>query len=84
MGCIQMIKVKIKLDSPSELAELNAAASAVPFDIDLASGWYVADAKSLVGLFGLKLAQPIRMRIYTDQVSAEPFLQRIKKLIIKG
>lgn len=77
-----MVKIKIKLNRPDELTMLNAAASDMPFDIDVSSGWYVADAKSLVGLFGLNVAAPIRVKLYTDMKSAEPFLQRIRKLIL--
>ena len=50
-----MVKLQIKLSKPDDLTLLNNAASAMPFDIDLSSGWYVADAKSLVGLFGLEI-----------------------------
>lgn len=61
---------------------LNAAAAAMPFDIDVSSGWYLADAKSLVGLFGLKLSEPVKVKMYTDWKSAEPFLQSIRGMII--
>ena len=77
-----MVKVRIKLDNPSRLAELSTAASAMPFDIDVSSDWYVADAKSLVGLFGLKLSKPVHVRIYTDRRSAQPFLDSIQGMLI--
>ena len=69
-----MVKLKIRMEKPDDLTMLNAAASAMPFDIDASSGWYIADAKSLVGLFGLKL--------YTDWKTAEPFLLSIRRLIL--
>ena len=77
-----MVKVRIKLDNPGGLAELSTAASAMPFDIDVSSDWYVADAKSLVGLFGLKLSKPIHVCIYTDRHSAQPFLDSIQGMLI--
>lgn len=77
-----MIKVRIKLDSPERITELNAAAANMPFDIDVSSGWYVADAKSLVGLFGLKLYKPIRVSIYTDRRHAQPFLESIQAMLV--
>lgn len=77
-----MIKVRIKLDSSDKLTKLNAAAAAMPFDIDVSSGWYVADAKSLVGLFGLKLSKPIRVSIYTDRRHAQPFLDSIQTMLV--
>lgn len=78
-----MIKLKIRIEKSADLTMLNAAASAVTFDIDASSGWYMADAKSLVGLFGLKLSQPVQLRLYTDWKTAEPFLQVIRRLILQ-
>ncbi len=79
----RMIKVRIRMEKSSDLATLNAAASSMPFDIDLVSGWYVADAKSMVGLFGLNLSAPIRVDIYTDRRNAEPFLRRIRPMLME-
>ena len=39
------------------------------FDIELESGRYIVDAKSIMGIFSLDLSKPIKMRIYTDDVS---------------
>ena len=77
-----MVKLQIKLSKPDDLTLLNNAASAMPFDIDLSSGWYVADAKSLVGLFGLEISEPIGVKQYMDQKQAQPFLDKIGKMII--
>lgn len=76
-----MIKVWIRLDKSDDLAKLNAVASRMPFDIDLVSGWYIADAKSIVGLFGLDWTSTIRVDIHTDRCSAEPFLQYLRPMM---
>ena len=39
------------------------------FDIDLESGRYIVDAKSIMGIFSLDLSKPIIMRIYAEDVS---------------
>lgn len=50
------------------------------FDIDLESGRYVVDAKSIMGIFSLDLSKPIIMRIYTDDTSAiEPKLAQFER-----
>lgn len=77
-----MVKVQIQLDSPEKITELNAAAADMPFDIDVSSGWYVADAKSLIGLFGLKLSKPLCVNIYTDRRHAQPFLDSIQTMLV--
>ena len=49
-----------------------------PYDIDLRSGRFVVDAKSILGIFSLDLSKPIVMEIYTDScddllADIEPF-----------
>ncbi len=36
------------------------------FDIDLVSGRYVVDAKSIMGIFSLDLSKPIKVEIHSD------------------
>ena len=38
-----------------------------PFDIDLSSGRYIVDAKSIMGIFSLDLAKPILVDSHTDK-----------------
>jgi phosphotransferase system HPr-like phosphotransfer protein len=51
-----------------------------PFDIDLRSGRYVVDAKSLLGIFSIDLSRPILMTIYSDD--CEELLRDIAPYII--
>ena len=37
-----------------------------PYDMDLRSGRYVVDAKSILGIFSLDLSKPITLEVYTD------------------
>ena len=37
-----------------------------PYDMDLRSGRYVVDAKSILGIFSIDLSRPIRLDIYND------------------
>lgn len=83
MGMINMIKVRVKIEKSDDLARLNQAATEVPFDIDLVSGWYIVDAKSMIGIFSLDLTTPIRVDIHTDRRDAELFLDKIRSMIVK-
>lgn len=38
------------------------------FDLDLVSGRYVVDAKSIMGIFSLDLSKPITLRVFSDDV----------------
>ena len=37
-----------------------------PYDMDLRSGRYVVDAKSILGIFSLDLSKPITLEIYAE------------------
>ena len=49
------------------------------FDIDLESGRYVVDAKSIMGIFSLDLSKPIMMRIHTDD--NEEIMEKLKPFL---
>ncbi len=51
------------------------------FDIDLVSGRYAVDAKSIMGIFSLDLSKPIELRAYTDD--AEEMLAVLDRFIVK-
>lgn len=50
------------------------------FDVDLVSGRYVVDAKSIMGIFSLDLSRPITLRVFADDV--EQFEAAIKDFLI--
>ena len=51
------------------------------FDIDLESGRYVIDAKSIMGIFSLNLANPIKIYIHSDNTDRiEKELEQFKDL----
>ena len=52
-----------------------------PYEIDLHSGRYVVDAKSLLGIFSLDLSKTIEMLVYSDDCS--DLLSEIKPYIVK-
>ena len=51
------------------------------FDIDLVSGRYAIDAKSIMGIFSLDLSKPIQLNAHTDD--AEDLLKDLNKFIVK-
>ena len=48
-----MASVTIRLNSIGEVKEFNRIAATVPGDVDLHSGRYCVDAKSIMGIFAL-------------------------------
>ena len=52
-----------------------------PYDMDLRSGRYVVAAKSILGIFAIGLARPIRMDIYSDD--CDGLLKALDSYIVK-
>lgn len=50
------------------------------FEIDLTSGRYVVDAKSIMGIFSLDLSKPIKAEVHSDD--CDKFVGEIKKFIV--
>ncbi|HAZ18763.1 MAG TPA: hypothetical protein DCY75_01150, partial [Clostridiales bacterium] len=51
-------------------------------DVDLSSGRYVVDGKSIMGIFSLDLLKPIEMTVSNDKTAGE-LLSRISSFIVK-
>lgn len=61
-----MKSFKVMLSSIVDVKNFVNITSMFEFDIDLVSGRYVVDAKSLMGIFSLDLSKPIIMRVYNE------------------
>ena len=75
-----MKTVMIALNSISDVKTFVNIVSKCDFDIDLTSGRYVVDAKSIMGIFSLDLSKPIAMEVYDD--ACDDLLEEIKPFII--
>lgn len=51
------------------------------FDVDLVSGRYAIDAKSIMCIFSLDLSKPIQLEAHSDD--CEAFFEEIKDFIVK-
>ncbi|MBQ9375869.1 MAG: HPr family phosphocarrier protein [Ruminococcus sp.] len=76
-----MTKVTIKLDSIADVKKFVSVVSMYDYDVDLASGRYAIDAKSIMGIFSLDLSNPIELIAHSD--NADAFLDEIKEFIVK-
>ncbi len=76
-----MIVCDIRLSTIEDVRNFVNAVTACEYDVDLASGRYIVDAKSIMGIFSLDLLQPIRMTIHAD--SADAFLAKVDSFLVK-
>ena len=61
-----MKSFNIQLNSINDVKVFVNTVNKYSFDIDLTSGRYVVDAKSMMGIFSLDLAKPIKIEIFDD------------------
>ena len=57
-----MSTMKILIDSIVKVKEFNNLAVKFPCEIDIVSGRYIIDGRSLMGLFSLDLGKPVEMK----------------------
>ncbi len=70
----------ILLSSINDIKAFVNIVNKYEFDVDLTSGRYVVDAKSIMGIFSLDLSKPIKVDVYADD-EAEAFISEIKAYI---
>ena len=75
-----MKKTTVMLDSISAVKNFVNIVTAYDFEVDLASGRYAVDAKSIMGIFSLDLSKPIQLTAHTDD--ADKFFNEIKDYIV--
>ena len=75
-----MTTANIKLSTINVVRNFVNTVSKFDAEIDLKSGRYVVDAKSIMGIFSLDLASPIEMTIHSD--APEQILEELKPFIV--
>ena len=61
-----MTKATVALPAINDVKEFVNIVMRYDFDIDLISGRYAVDAKSIMGIFSLDLSKPIEITAHTD------------------
>ncbi len=74
---------EINLSSINDVKDFVNLVNRYDFDVDLASGRYVVDAKSIMGIFSLDLSKPITINVHDDSDDAAKFIDAIKPYMSK-
>lgn len=72
---------KVLLNSMEEIQEFNSVVSQYKYEVDMVSGRYVIDAKSLMGILSLDLSRPVTIQMQGNP--DEEFLDKLRKFIVK-
>ena len=62
-----MTNVKVRLSSIQDVRNFVDTVTKYNMDIDLSSGRYIVDAKSIMGIFSLDLSKPIDLNIHAEE-----------------
>ncbi len=66
-----MIKMRILIDSVDKVKSFVNITGKTDYDIDIVSGRYVIDGKSIMGIFSLNLSEPMDIIIHGDNISED-------------
>ena len=77
-----MKSVKVRLATIADVRDFVNIVDKADTDIDLVSGRYVVDGKSLMGIFSLDLLHPITLTVHDDNAADDVF-DAVKRFIVK-
>jgi len=75
-----MKSFNIMLRSINDVKDFVNIVNKYDFDVDLSSGRYVVDAKSIMGIFSLDLSKPIMVEVHSDD--CETFFNEVKSFVV--
>lgn len=70
----------VMLGTINDVKNFVSVVTQCDYDVDLISGRYAVDAKSIMGIFSLDLSKPIKLEAHTDDASE--FFAQIKEFIV--
>ncbi|MCL2580316.1 MAG: HPr family phosphocarrier protein [Oscillospiraceae bacterium] len=74
-----MKQLSIMLHTINDVKEFVGVVSHFDYDIDLISGRYAVDAKSIIGIFSLDLSKPLKVNIYSEDCAE--LLEKLEKFL---
>lgn len=76
-----MKSVQIRLSTIADVRDFVNIVAKTDADIDLQSGRYVVDGKSIMGIFSLDLLSAITLTVHSDD--ADEVLAQLERFIVK-
>ncbi|MCL2747620.1 MAG: HPr family phosphocarrier protein [Oscillospiraceae bacterium] len=72
----------VLLNSIAAVKRFNSSACGEPFDIDIYSGRYIVDAKSIMGILSLDLDRPVRIEIHGTNEDGAAFYKKVESFVV--
>jgi len=80
LGGKDMKSVKISLGLAESVKKFVNVVNKYPYEIDLRSGRFLIDAKSLLGIFSLDLSKPVVMEVHDD--NCDDLIEDLKEYVV--
>ena len=77
-----MYMAKVKFDNVVDAQKFVGICNDVDFKVELMSGAYIIDAKSIMGIFSLDLSKPIDLNIHSEN-NIDEILAKLDEFIVK-
>ena len=77
-----MTETEVLLNNIDKVKSFVMTVSKFDTDMDLVSGRYTIDAKSIMGIFSMDLSRPIVLKIYDDGDEAAEILKALKDYMV--
>ena len=71
----------VSLSSIEDVKQFVNAANDCTCEVDVLSGRYVINAKSIMGLFSINLAQPVRVEVHGTDVQGTDFEKNVARFV---
>lgn len=75
-----MKTVNVRLSTIADVRDFVNAIASFDGDVDLSSGRYVVDGKSIMGIFSLDLLSPIKLTAHSENTDA--LFEKIARFIV--
>lgn len=76
-----MREIEISLDSINNVKNFVSITTKFDAEIDLISGRYIIDAKSIMGIFSIDLSKPIRLRIHEGKENVDDIIDALSEYV---
>ena len=77
-----MEPIRIRMSTIDDVKHFVTEANAQVSDIDVVSGRYLVDAKSLLGLFSLDLTKPVDVVVHGTPGDRTKFAEAVSELVV--
>ena len=76
-----MKTANIRINTIEDVKNFVTTVTKCNYDVDIVSGRYAIDAKSIMGIFSLDLSKPLELRVHSDDCAE--LMAELDKYIVK-